>query len=81
MDLKAELLRHADKYCADAGISKPRLATLVANDGKFFDRVEGGGGLTVKMYERFMVFFHQHPASERVKPLPRLPARAAGARS
>lgn len=65
MDLKAELLSQADDYCATAKISKARLATLVANDGKFFDRIEGGGGLTIKMYERFLAYFRQHPANER----------------
>lgn len=65
MDLKSELLREAAAYCETAKISKARLATLVANDGKFFDRIEGGGGLTLKMYERFLAYFRDHPAAER----------------
>lgn len=65
MDLKAELLSQAADYCATAKISKARLATLVANDGKFFDRIEAGGGLTIKMYERCLAYFRQNPASER----------------
>jgi len=65
MDLKAELLAQADAYCEAAGISRARLATLVANDGKFFVRIHSGGGLTVKMYERFMDYFREHPATQR----------------
>lgn len=65
MDLKAQLLEQADTYCAMAKISRARLATLVANDGKFFDRLDGGGGLTVKMYERFIAYFRDFPAENR----------------
>lgn len=65
MDLKSELLTEADAYCETAKISRARLATLVANDGKFFDRIEGGGGLTIKMFERFKKFFEEHPAADR----------------
>lgn len=63
--MTSELLTKADAYCETAKISRARLATLVANDGKFFDRIEGGGGLTVKMYERFIAYFREHPAEER----------------
>ena len=65
MDLKSELLIQADAYCEEAGISLARLATIVANDGKFFVRLQSGGGLTVRMYERFMAYFREHPAAER----------------
>lgn len=56
-DLTAHLLRRADEYCRRTGLSKARLATIVINDGKFFDRIEGGGGLTVKTFEKFMALF------------------------
>lgn len=65
MDLKSELIAKADAYCETARISRARLATLVANDGKFFDRIEGGGGLTVKMFERFIAYFRDNPAEDR----------------
>jgi hypothetical protein len=65
MDLKADLVAKADTYCDTANISRARLATLVANDGKFFDRITEGGGLTVRMYERFLQYFKDHPASKR----------------
>ena len=54
MDLTSSLLAVADAYCTATGMSKARLATLVANDGKFFDRVEAGGGFTVRTYESAM---------------------------
>lgn len=78
MDLKSELLAQADEYCATARISKARLATLVANDGKFFDRIEGGGGLTIKMYERFLTYFRANPASERASADRGAPAEKLG---
>ena len=65
MDLKQELISAAGAYCDQAGISKARLATIVANDGKFFERIEGGGGFTVSTFERFMAYFRDNPASER----------------
>lgn len=67
MELKTELIRQASSYCAEAEISKARLATIVANDGKFFARIEGGGGLTVRMYDRFQRYFREHPANSRPK--------------
>lgn len=59
MDLKADLLSRADAYCQASGMSKARLATIVANDGKFFSRIENGGGFTTRMYERFLAYFAQ----------------------
>lgn len=56
-DLTAELLRATADFCERTGMSRARLATIVINDGKFFDRIERGGGLTVKTYERFMAHF------------------------
>jgi hypothetical protein len=60
MDLKASLLTIAEAYCRETGMSKARLATLVANDGKFFARVEGGGGFTVQTFERCMRWLAAH---------------------
>lgn len=62
MDLTAQLLAKADAYCARTGLSKATLASKVARDGKFFDRIGRGSTLTVKMYERFMAFFADQDA-------------------
>jgi hypothetical protein len=60
MDLRTSLMLISKRYCDAAGISKPRLATLLVNDGKFFDRVEGGGGFTARTYERALRWFSEH---------------------
>lgn len=61
-NIRQTLLAAADAYCARRGISKHRLATLVVNDGKFFDRVERQGrGFTVATYEKFMAYFAANP--------------------
>jgi hypothetical protein len=57
MNLKDQLLAAAQDYCTARRISKARLATVVVNDGKFFDRIENGGGFTIRTYEKFMAYF------------------------
>ncbi len=57
MTLKTTLIEAAERHCRLAGISKARLASIVVNDGKFFDRIERGGGFTAETYERFMAHF------------------------
>jgi hypothetical protein len=55
--LKEKLIADAEAHCARTGMSKARLATIVSKDGKFFTRIEAGGGCTIDMYERFQTFF------------------------
>lgn len=82
-DLRVALLTVSERYCAAAGISKPRLATLIANDGKFFDRVESGGGFTVRTFERAMRWLSDHWPAEAIwpeeisRPAPAAPSEAA----
>jgi len=57
MTLETTLIDAAERHCRFAGISKARLASIVVNDGKFFDRIERGGSFTAKTYERFMAYF------------------------
>jgi hypothetical protein len=57
--LRDKLIADAEAFCAQAGISKARLATIVANDGKFFTRIEGGKDCTLGMYERFQRYFRE----------------------
>lgn len=57
MTLKAQLLKDAEDFCRQRGISRARLATIVVNDGKFFDRIERGGAFTTRTYERFQEYF------------------------
>lgn len=62
IDLRTNLLQHARKYQRQSGLSLATIATKVMNDGKFFDRIENGGGFTVRTYEKCMQWF-----SERIE--------------
>lgn len=57
MTLREKLIEQADAFCEQHGISKARLATIVANNGKFFRSLEDGGDCTTGMYERFQSVF------------------------
>lgn len=59
------LMDEVEAYCARTGMSKARLATIVVNDGKFFDRLDKGGGFTVRTFERFREYFEQHREDEK----------------
>ena len=63
MDLKSQLIAAAEAYCARTGMSKARLATIIANDGKFFDRLDAGGTVTLPTFERIMAYFAAHAES------------------
>lgn len=80
MSFKAILFDLAAGYCEHSGMSRARLATLIANDGKFFDRVENGGGFTIRTYERALQWFSDHWPTEKPWPteVPR-PAKAVEA--
>lgn len=58
-NLVDELLSRADHYCARSKLSRARIATLAVNDGDFFRRVEAGGTLTIKTYEKFMAWLDE----------------------
>lgn len=54
--LRETLLAAADDWSRRTGRSRARLATLAAGDGKFFDRLAGGGDCTTGMFERVMKY-------------------------
>lgn len=64
MTLKDQLLDDATRFCQKKGISKARLANIVVNDGKFFERIEAGGQFTTRTYERFQAHFRSESAAE-----------------
>lgn len=64
MTLRDKLLQDASDFCDKRGISEARLATIVANDGKFFNRVRGGGEFTTATYEKFQAYFAANPVSD-----------------
>jgi hypothetical protein len=55
--LRDQLLAAAEVYCAANGITKAALGARVMKDNKFFARIERGGGLTVRTFEKFMEVF------------------------
>ena len=60
MTLKEELLQEAEDFCVATGMSKARLATIVINDGKFFERLKAGGDCTTSTLERFRAHFSEN---------------------
>ena len=55
--MRDELLSAARRYCDDTGLALATVATRVANDSRFFERMAAGGDCTTRKYERFMAFF------------------------
>ncbi len=51
------LLRLSAIWCETNARSQSRLATIVANDGKLFDRIAAGGSCTMATFDRFLTFF------------------------
>jgi hypothetical protein len=67
MSLKEQLIKSADRFCKEHGISRARLATIVVNDGKFFRLLEEGRDCTINSYERFIDVFKNQKAWEAAK--------------
>lgn len=59
ISLRDKLIADAEAYCERRGISLARLATIVANDGKFFVRLKAGGDCATRVYERFQQHFQE----------------------
>lgn len=59
MTLIERLQKLAALWAAAQQRSLSRLATIVVNDGKLFDRLQGGASCTVATYERFLRFFRE----------------------
>lgn len=57
MTLMDRLTRLAEMWSAATGRSQSRLATIVVNDGKLFQRVAAGTTITLSTFERFLRFF------------------------
>lgn len=65
MDLKTQLLARATTYCKTRDITLASLATLVMNDGKFFERLQkGNADCRTRTYEKFVTFFGDHPPAQ-----------------
>ncbi|MDX2074683.1 MAG: hypothetical protein SFX19_10040 [Alphaproteobacteria bacterium] len=60
MNYRENLLIAAKNYCAATGKSLATVSTFVMNDGKFFDRIESGGGCTMDTYQKVMDWLETH---------------------
>ncbi|TQV80342.1 hypothetical protein [Denitrobaculum tricleocarpae] len=67
MTLKDQLLKRAEAFCTKERISTARFATIVHNQGAFFERLERGGTLTTATYEKFERVFSDPVAWEEAK--------------
>lgn len=65
MTLKDKLLRDAEEFAERKGISMARVATIVAKDGKFFDRIAAGGRVSTDLYERFQAYFAENSVAAK----------------
>ena len=83
MDYRKQLLEAVEVCCARTGLARATIATKVVNDGKFFDRIEAGGGFTMRTFEAFIRFFEQNAggaeSTAKLKAGKQLPAREAPA--
>lgn len=68
MMLIERLVGAAEIWAAEHERSLSRLATIVVNDGKLFDRIAAGGSCTVATYERLMA--HLRTPSNWSKAIP-----------
>lgn len=57
MDYRQEMLDACAAYCARTGKSRSTVATWIVNDGKFFDRIQGGGNCLTGTYHSVMRWF------------------------
>lgn len=68
MDYREELLNACKRYCEATGKAQATVATLVMNDGKFFDRMLAGKGCTVDTYKKVMQWFKENtPRTRKAK--------------
>lgn len=68
MDPKQELLNLVDIHCKRTGLARATIATKVMNDGKFFDRLEGDGDISVRIYQRVKEWFKNNTATRSESP-------------
>lgn len=60
MALREEILDACKIYCARAKKMPSTVGNMIVNDGKFFDRIEAGGGCTMATYEKVMCWFKEN---------------------
>lgn len=65
MDSTTKLISAFQEYGRRTGLRPATVSTRVANDGKFYDGLLEGKGITMKRYEKIMRWFEENmPPSE-----------------
>lgn len=65
MDYRSNIIEAKNRYCEITGLAPATVATKVANDGKFFDRIEAGKGFTMATYEKVMEWFKENTPKKK----------------
>lgn len=71
----SRLLADIDAYCAERGIRPSTFGRLAANDGKFYDRLKGGGDCLQRTIARVRRYMRENPPA--ADPAPRRERSAA----
>lgn len=56
----SDIIRQAEVYSAHTGKTLSTIGTYVVRDGKFFTRLEQGGGCTIKTAQKVIDWFDQN---------------------
>lgn len=56
MSTVKSLIAEIEAFCRDAGIAEPTFGTRAAKDGKFVNRLRGGGGVTLRTVEKVQAY-------------------------
>ena len=65
MDYRQTLINAFDSYCEKSGLAPATVSTRVVNDGKFYDGLTKGKGVTMKRFERAMQWFRENKPPKR----------------
>ena len=57
MKLEEYLIRLGEIWCRETKLEETTLGGRLANDGKLFGRLRGGGGVNTKRFQDFLHFF------------------------
>ncbi|WP_107992023.1 hypothetical protein [Breoghania corrubedonensis] len=68
MTLRASLLAIGDSYAAETGSRRSRVSWIVFGDSKILDRIDRGGDLTTRRYERALDWFDTNWPEKSAKP-------------
>ena len=59
--MEAELRSHrtalSAEFCARSGLAQSTVWMRAAQDARFLDRIQGGGGFTIKTYDKLLEWF------------------------